>query len=153
MHLYLVQHAEAKKKEEDPFRALTDKGTQDIKKVASYVDRLNLKVTNIYHSGKTWALQTAQILHESVNTSAGISQTDGLSPMDEPGVWAERLSSVIADIMIVGHLPHLSKLASLLLAGDAGKDIVNVQMASIVCLKRFDDGHWAVEWMLTPEIC
>jgi phosphohistidine phosphatase len=153
MHLYLVQHAEAKKEEEDPLRTLTDEGIQDIKKVASYVVKLNLKVTNIYHSGKTRALQTAQILHESLNTSAGISQTDGLSPMDKPGVWAERLGSVKDNIMIVGHLPHLSKLASLLLAGDEGKDIVNVQMASIVCLKRFDDGHWAVDWMLTPEIC
>ena len=153
MHLYLVQHAEAKKEDEDASRGLTDKGTQDINKVASYVVKLNLKVTNIYHSGKTRALQTAQILHESVNTSAGISQTDGLSPMDEPGVWAERLGSVKDNIIIVGHLPHLSKLASLLLAGDEGKDIVNVQMASMVCLKRFDDGHWAVDWMLTPEIC
>ncbi len=153
MHLYLVQHAEAKKEEEDPSRGLSDKGTQDIKKVASCVGKLNLKVTNIYHSGKTRALQTAQILHESVNTSAEISQTDGLSPMDGPGVWAERLVAVKGDIIIVGHLPHLSKLASLLLAGDEGKDIVNVQMAAIVCLKRSDDGHWAVDWMLTPEIC
>ena len=153
MYLYLVQHAEAKKAEEDTLRVLTCEGTQDIKKVASYIVKLNLKVTNIYHSGKTRALQTAQILHEGVNTSAGISQTDGLSPMDEPGVWAERLGSVKDDIMIVGHLPHLSKLASLLLAEDERKDIVNVRMASIVCLKRFDDGHWAVDWMLTPEIC
>jgi len=153
MHLYLVQHAEAKKKEEDPLRMLTDKGTQDIKKVASYVAKLNLKVSNIYHSGKTRALQTAQILHESLNTSAGILQTDGLSPKDEPGVWAERLSSVKDNFIIVGHLPHLSKLASLLVAGDERKDIVNVQIASIVCLRRFDDGHWAIDWMMTPEIC
>ncbi len=154
MHLYLVRHAEAKKEEEDPLRSLTDKGTEDIKKVASRVVKLNLKVTNIYHSGKTRALQTAQILHNSVNSPGGLAQTEGLSPMDEPGVWAGRLGQVKGDIMLVGHLPHLSKLASLLLAGDGGKQIINVQKASIVCLKRFDDdGHWAVDWMLTPEIC
>ncbi|MGO9014829.1 MAG: phosphohistidine phosphatase SixA [Dissulfurispiraceae bacterium] len=153
MHLYLVQHAEAKKEEEDPLRSLTDKGTHDIKKVASNVVKLKLKVANIYHSGKTRALQTAQILHKSVDSSGGISQTDGLSPMDEPGVWAERLGSIKDNIILVGHLPHLSKLASLLVAGDEGKDVVNVQKASIVCLQRFDDGHWAVDWMLTPEIC
>ena len=153
MYLYLVQHAEAKKEEEDPLRVLTDKGTQDIKKIGSHVVKLNLQVTDIYHSGKTRALQTAQILQESVNTFAAISQADGLSPMDEPGVWAQRLCSVKDNIIIVGHLPHLSKLASLLLAGDEGKDIVNVQMASIVCLKRFEDAHWSVCWMLTPEIC
>jgi phosphohistidine phosphatase len=153
MHLYLVQHAEAKREEDDPSRGLTDKGIQDIKRVASYIAKLNLKVADICHSGKTRAFQTAQILRESVNAIAGMSNTDGLSPMDEPEVWAKRLGSISDDIMIVGHLPHLAKLASILLSGDKGKHIVNVQMASIVCLKRFDDGHWAVDWMLTPETC
>jgi len=36
MFLYLVQHAEAKKEEEDPARGLSEKGLQDIKKMAAY---------------------------------------------------------------------------------------------------------------------
>jgi phosphohistidine phosphatase len=34
--IYLVQHAEAKREDEDPSRPLSEKGLQDIK-VASYV--------------------------------------------------------------------------------------------------------------------
>ena len=34
MNLYLVQHAEAKPKQEDPGRPLTDKGYADIEKTA-----------------------------------------------------------------------------------------------------------------------
>jgi len=56
------------------------------------------------------------------------------------------------DTMLVGHLPHLGRLASLLLSGDKEKGIIDFKMGGIVCLKRFDDGHWAIEWMIIPEV-
>ncbi|MCJ7481928.1 MAG: hypothetical protein MUO31_03085 [Thermodesulfovibrionales bacterium] len=35
MFLYLVQHADAKKEEEDPSRSLSEKGIQDIARIAA----------------------------------------------------------------------------------------------------------------------
>ncbi|MCX7914224.1 MAG: hypothetical protein N2511_06535 [Thermodesulfovibrionales bacterium] len=49
-------------------------------------------------------------------------------------------------------LPHLSKLASLLLCGDAQRDIITFKRAGVVCLKRFDNGVWSIQWMVIPEI-
>lgn len=152
MFIYLVQHAEAKKEDVDPSRSLSEKGLQDIKKVASYVSQLNIKVYKIFHSGKLRAKQTAEVLSENLKPTKGITEVGGLAPLDDADIWEERLKGMTDDIVLVGHLPHLDKLASLLLCGNADKNIVSFKMAGIVCLKRNDIGEWSLQWMLTPEI-
>ncbi len=151
--LYLVQHAEAKKEGDDPTRGLTDKGFRDIALTALFAHDQGVAVSRIYHSGIKRAQQTAQALVDQVHPKEGMSEADWLAPMDDPKIWEERLSKMHEDIMLVSHLPYLAKLASLLLAGgDASKNIVDFKNAGIVCLKRFDDGHWAVAWMVAPEM-
>jgi phosphohistidine phosphatase SixA len=44
------------------------------------------------------------------------------------------------------------KLAGLLLCGDKEKMFIDFKMGGVVCLTRYDDGRWAMEWMLVPEI-
>ncbi len=152
MLLYLVQHAEAKKEEEDPERGLTDKGFKDIARTAIFAAERCVKVIAIHHSGKKRAMQTAQILSDHLKPQKGIVQIDGLAPMDDPGIWAGRLAKMNEDVMLVGHLPYMAKLAGLLLAGDKEKMFVDFKMAGIVCLKRLDDGKWVMEWMVVPEM-
>jgi phosphohistidine phosphatase len=152
MYIYLVQHADAKKEEADPSRPLSEKGLHDITRVASYISKLNIKVQKIFHSTKLRAKQTAEILSETLKPLRGISEADGLSPLDSPGIWEERLRDIPEEVMLVGHLPHLGRLASLLLCGSADKDTISFRMAGIVCLRRDDSGAWALQWMLTPEI-
>ena len=152
MFIYLVQHAEATKEDVDPSRSLSEKGLQDIKKVASYVSQLNIKVYKIFHSGKLRAKQTAEVLSENLKPTKGITEVGGLAPLDDADIWEERLKGMTDDIVLVGHLPHLDKLASLLLCGNADKNIVSFKMAGIVCLKRNDIGEWSLQWMLTPEV-
>ncbi len=152
MLLYLVQHAEAKKEEEDPERGLTDQGFKDIARSAIFAQKLGVKVSSIHHSGKKRAMQTAQMMADHLKPEKGIVQTDGLAPMDDPVVWAKRLDGMNEDAMLVGHLPYMAKLAGLLLAGDKEKMFVDFRMAGIACLKRLDDGKWVLEWMLVPEM-
>jgi phosphohistidine phosphatase len=152
MVLYLVQHAAARKEEEDPERGLTDKGFRDIARTALFAKDRGVRVTTIYHSGKKRAMQTAQTIANYLKPVRGVMQADGLAPMDDPNTWGDRLSGMHDDIMLVGHLPHLARLASLLLCGDQQRNIVDFKMAGMVCLMRSDDGHWAVEWMVVPEM-
>ena len=152
MFVYLVQHAEAKSEQEDPSRSLSEKGIHDIEKVASYASHNNLKIQMIFHSPKVRAKQTAGVLSEHLKPSKGISEVDGLAPLDEPDIWAQRLKDVPDDIMLVGHLPHLDRLASLLLCGDKEKHAISFKMAGVVCLKRTDTGSYALQWMVTPDI-
>jgi phosphohistidine phosphatase len=54
--------------------------------------------------------------------------------------------------MIVGHLPFLSKLASLLLTGSESSETVAFKQGGIVCLKCKDKNLWQIDWMITPEL-
>ncbi|HLC14830.1 MAG TPA: phosphohistidine phosphatase SixA [Thermodesulfovibrionia bacterium] len=152
MFLYLVQHGEAKKEQEDSARPLSEKGLMDVRRTAAYLSGLHIKIDEIFHSGKLRAKQTAEILSETLVPANGLSITDGLAPSDDPAIWVERLKDVKNDIILAGHLPHLGKLTSSLLCGDSNKNIVAFRMAGVVCLKRDDDKVWSLQWMVIPEI-
>lgn len=152
MNLYLIRHADAKSEQEDILRPLSENGLQEIKKVADHLSLLNLSIDQIFHSTKLRAKQTADVLSEKMKPAKGISEAKDLSPQDDPRIWAERLNEVFDNIMLVGHLPHLEMLTSLLLSGDMDKDIVSFPTAGIACLERDDEGIWSLQWMITSEI-
>ncbi|MFQ5854860.1 MAG: phosphohistidine phosphatase SixA [Anaerolineae bacterium] len=153
MNLYLVQHAEAKSEAEDPERPLTDKRWQDVRKVADFLARqAGLRVHQILHSGKTRAHQTAEVLAEQLKPSEGVQAVEGLEPLADPSIWANRLAALEHDVLIVGHLPHLSKLTALLVCEDENQEVVKFQIAGVVCLGQGAAGGWVVRWMVIPEI-
>jgi phosphohistidine phosphatase len=152
MFLYLVRHGEAKGEEEDPTRPLSDKGVEDVKKIAAFLSRLEITVEEALHSSKLRAKQTAEILADSLVIMKGVSEAEGLAPLNDPGVWAERIKGKKESFMLVGHLPHLGKLSSFLLSGDKEKNIIAFKIGSVVCMKREDAGTWTLQWMITPEI-
>ena len=152
MFLYLVQHGDAKKEEEDPARPLSDKGIEDVKKVASFMFRLKITVEEVLHSSKLRARQTAEIIADSLSIKKGVSETEGLAPLNEPILWAEKLKTKTHSLMLVGHLPHLGKLSSFLLSGDKEKSVIAFKMGCVVCIKRDDAETWTLQWMITPEI-
>jgi phosphohistidine phosphatase len=153
MYLYLVQHAHARPKEQDPDRSLSEEGRDAITRVATYASKkVTFHLTEIQHSGKLRAEQTAEVLATDILPTGGISVADGLSPLDDPAIWAERLKEYQEDTMLVGHLPHLQRLAALLLCGDSDKPVVAFSNAGIVCLERTDDGSWSLAWVITPDI-
>lgn len=152
MFVYLVQHAPAKREAEDPTRNLTEKGRMEIENVSHHLKRLNVQVQQIFHSGKTRARTTAEILAWHLKPPAGVTEAPGLAPLDDPAIWADRIGQLTEDIMVVGHLPHLGRLAALLMTGDQEKNVVNFQMGGAVRLQQMSPGQWAVDWMILPEI-
>ena len=151
MKLYLVQHGEAKRKEEDPSRPLTDKGVKDAEKVAKYVSNLGVKVKKIFHSGKLRAKQTAEIFAKHLKPEE-VLETDGLNPLDPPEIWVKKLKTIDEDIMLTGHLPHLSKLTSVLVIGDENKEIIKFRNAGVICLERNEQEKWIILWAIPPEM-
>jgi phosphohistidine phosphatase len=71
--------------------------------------------------------------------------------MDDTRIWADRLESLEEDIKLVGHLPHLGRLASLLLCGDPQRVLVNFTTAGMVCMRRTGE-DWGIDWIITPAI-
>ncbi|MBF0343437.1 MAG: phosphohistidine phosphatase SixA [Nitrospirae bacterium] len=153
MYLYLIQHGQAKSEEEDPQRPLNDAGIENIKKTATFLLRNNIKIDKIYHSNKLRAIQTAKVLNDTLKPINGVFETDGLLPLDAPTIWSERLKSIDSSAALVGHLPHLSKLASLLLCNKTDTDIIAFKMAGVVCLSKNEQNLWLIEWMIPPNLC
>jgi phosphohistidine phosphatase len=152
MKLYLVQHAKAASKEMDPQRSLTEEGHRDIQKVAAFIKPLKLWIDCLWNSGKRRAVQTAEILAEVIEIKEAKIARDGLAPNDDVTTLRDELASVQQDIMIVGHLPFLSKLASVLLAGSESANTVAFRNGGIVCLNRSETNQWQVDWVMTPEL-
>ncbi|UCD18551.1 MAG: phosphohistidine phosphatase SixA [Candidatus Zixiibacteriota bacterium] len=153
MKVYLMQHAEALTKEEDPERALSEKGRLQIDDMASFVkDRIAHIPTIIYHSGKTRARQTAELFAQEVMPDGVVASANGLEPLADPAVWAERLTQIHEDVMLVGHLPHIGKLVSFLVTGAVTGDHVAVRNAGIICLESDDARRWTVCWTISPDV-
>jgi len=149
MRLYLVQHGEAKPEVEDPERSLTIRGEEETRKISGGAKKLGIRPSRIYHSGKKRAEQTAGIIAGAFGLPAQFGQ--GLNPNDDVRPWAERISGEAEDLMIVGHLPFLEKLASFLVCGDEGAKAVMFRYSAIVCLEKKESGRWAVDRVLKPE--
>ncbi len=151
MQIYLVQHGLAKSKEEDPARPLTPVGREEVERVARAAAAADVRPASILHSGKTRAQQTAEIFAAYVNPAQGVHAVEGLDPRDEPYGMSERVEQADEPLMLVGHLPHLSRLAALLLADTLEREIVAFRNGGVVCLERHE-GRFAVGWILTPEL-
>jgi phosphohistidine phosphatase len=151
MKLYLVQHGKAAAEETDPLRPLTEEGRKDVLKVAEYIKPLSLCVDCLWHSSKTRAEQTAKILASVIKSNKGTMQRQGLAPNDDVAALKDELLTTENDIMIVGHLPFLGKLASLLTVGCESAEVVEFKQGGILCLNRCEDKKWHIGWIITPE--
>ena len=153
MRLYLVQHGEARSEAEDPLRPLTVRGEREVRRSSEGAKRLNVRPSKIFHSGKLRAEQTAEIIAEGLKISGSSPQfVQGLNPNDDVLPWAERIANQTEDLMLVGHLPFLEKLASYLLGGNENSKLVLFQYGAIVCLEQKEGKGWAVRWIFTPEM-
>ncbi len=146
MLVYLVRHGEAKSEKEDPERGLTDMGKDGVRSVGGLLAEKGVEVCCIFHSPKKRARETAEILSDFVGTEGGIREVDGLKPSDDPEVWKERLIERGKDAMLVGHMPFMGTLASML---TGGRDVF-FDTAGVMCL-RYDAKGFKVEWSVSPS--
>ena len=156
MDVYLIQHAEAISKEEDASRPLSDDGRKTVANVGTHLARLGVSFDRVFHSGKLRAQQTAEILGASLNVSAAESHA-GLDPMDpvEPvRRWLRKEADRgLKSIAVVGHLPFLDKLSSVLVTGSESVGVVAFQYAGVVRLVPKGEGEgYRVRWVLAPEL-
>lgn len=153
MKLYLVQHGKAASEDVDPERALTREGSQEVELVAACLAGKVSGISEVLHSGKTRARQTAELLGPKLAPDAPIREVEGIAPKSDAAPWTKSLKNRKEGLMLVSHLPFLSHLASLLLAGNEEMEIVAFRNAAVVCLERDEAGQWQVAWIFSPELC
>ena len=151
MRLYLVQHGISKSKLEDPERPLTETGIQQTELIASYLKNHKIKLDKIYHSEKRRAAQTAEIIAGKIDIKYGLVEDKDLNPLTKPEIWSEKIKTIDDDIMIIGHLPHLNNLTSLLLGYDENLQFIFFKNSGVICMDREDDS-WSLKWLITPDL-
>ncbi len=149
MKLYLVQHGESKTEKEDPKKPLSDQGKENVSHSTELASRLGVSPAEVLHSGKLRAQESAEILAKRLN--AAIRREKDLDPNDPVAPWKDRLADETRDLMLVGHLPFMERLSSLLLTGSSEGTAVKFRMGGVVCLERVE-GRWQLLWALWPEM-
>ena len=147
MDYFLVRHGEARSENEDGLRILTPRGKKEVKAVAQLLLERGVSIQRIFHSEKLRAKETAEILACHLLPSGGVSEIKGLGPNDNPMMAKTKLENAKNPIMLVGHLPHLGRLTSALVTGDSGREVINLPVASVMCLSR-KKNVWNIKWTL-----
>lgn len=150
MKLYLMQHGNAMSKAENPERPLSEQGQQDVERISTFLARSKSKISEIRHSGKRRTEETAHIVARHLKLQKYVVKMDGLRPNDDVRPVAEILQKEAQAVMIVGHLPFLSRLASYLLVKEPEHMLIQFQQGGILCLDK--EENWTVEWMVVPAI-
>ncbi len=152
MRVYLVQHGEAHAEAVSPERALTPRGRSDVERIAALLANGGVRVAKVFHSGKTRARQTAELLATRLAPGVTSEALDGINPDDPVEPMADRLRGWSEDALVAEHQPFMGKLVSLLVAGRSEPPLVAYQQGSVVCLERDMAGRWVLAWMVRPEL-
>jgi phosphohistidine phosphatase len=149
--LYLVRHGVAHSQGEDRDRALTDTGHDEIDVIARWAAGAGVEPRQIRHSGKRRAEQTASILQDRLAAEEGVVAASGLAPDDDVRIVAESLKTEQRSLMLVSHLPFVSRLASLLLLQDPDRQLIDFPSGAMACLARTGE-DWRLIWLVTPAL-
>lgn len=162
MNLFLIRHAHAVTADENAERPLSERGRADLQRVAAFF-RTNglLRPAQLWHSPLMRARETAELLDEGLMLEGVRVETIGLMPEDAPEEMARRLAEypTTHDLALVGHEPHLSALATLLVRDKSKPVIFHLRKGAVIALERDDAVHknsglprWQVSWHFSPEL-
>lgn len=152
MHLYLIRHAHALDGENDAARPLSPKGRKQVRALGRLLrDSDTFSATEIWHSPLVRADETARLLARHLRSKAPRSAIAGLRPDDAGNSILKKLHALRDPVAVVGHEPHLSALASLLVFGKAAPSRFVFKKCAVLRLDRAD-GVWAVRWQISPEL-
>jgi phosphohistidine phosphatase len=152
MRLYLLRHAHALEGADDAARPLSKRGQKQIRALARWLrGNRAFKVLEVWHSPLVRSHDTAGLLAKRLRLQVPLVATPGLTPGDDPTPLLRRLRLRQRSLAIVGHEPHLSALATLLLTGATAPPVITLKKCSLLALTREDD-RWTVSWQINPDL-
>ncbi len=152
MTLHLIRHAHAVDAEENPLRPLSDRGRAQVAQLVAFF-RANgrLRPAACWHSPLVRSRETATLLATGLGFAGPLLEVPGLEPEDDPRIIAGRVTRAADGLVIIGHEPQLSALATLLVRGSAEPPIFALKKAAGLALEC-DEGAWQVRWLIGPEL-
>ncbi len=141
----------------DSERALTAKGIKRVREIAAALRRLEVDFDLILTSPFRRARQTAEIVAEELGLSRRLHDSPHLAIPPDSAKLLSQLDTwrpKPARVLLVGHEPHLSELAALLIAGGPGPALV-FKKGGLARLdaQKLETGRCArLIWLLTPKV-
>src|SRR5262245_36224100 len=92
---------------------------------------------------------------EEIGVEPSVEARPGLAPNDPVVPVAQwlRTGTEHQSLALVGHMPFLGRLASLLVAGDEQAQVIGFQMGGLVKLEpKVDRDGFVVAWALPPDL-
>lgn len=166
MYLYIVRHAIAEEREEfarknqeDSLRPLTIKGKKRMQKVINKfkneLKELDLIVTSPFVRAK----QTAQLIADIVGKPKIVESAELVphAPAQAFVRWLKSEGKSKKRVLIVGHEPHLSTLASYILSGKEGESFIELKKSSISLIEtgNFEEmtpSKASLLWLISPKL-
>jgi phosphohistidine phosphatase len=159
MRLLLIRHADAGDRDpalwpDDTQRPISEKGRRRHRRVARRLKRRQLIPSLLLSSPWIRAWQTAQLTAEYVGSPTPVAVPALAAPPD-----LERLEAATghpgpeALVVMVGHEPWLSQLASLLLTGEAGRVAIDLPKSGVLTLdcETLAPGRATLESLWRPK--
>ena len=152
MNVYLIRHAHAVAASENPERPLSTRGCNQVFALAAFLKRSGLfQPSEFWHSPLLRSRETAQLLDQRLRLSIPHLLVPDLEPDDDPRAAARRLKATNHAVAIIGHEPHLSALATLLVVGKAEVPAFVMKKCSALALEGVGS-HWSVRWHVSPDL-
>lgn len=143
MRLHLVRHGEARPGLDDSARPLTQKGRDDVARLADLAAAAGVAPAEIRHSGLVRARETAEILARRLAPRRGLVVTRGLTPDDDPADVAIEAGVLTEPLLVVTHMPFVARLTGLLTGSRSGALVEPYATAELRTLDR-DGAVWHV---------
>jgi phosphohistidine phosphatase len=162
MLLHLLRHAHAIAESENPKRPLSTRGLGEVARLGRFLrSTACFRPEQVWHSPLVRSSQTAELIVAHLGLDVAMVETPGLQPDDAPEIIAERLAEFPPgfELALVGHEPHLSALASLLVRDKASPALFELKKCSLLTLeptraehKKSGRPRWKVRWQISPEL-
>jgi phosphohistidine phosphatase len=155
----LLRHGIAVERDEwegpDADRPLTERGAKRVAQAAAGLNRLGVQPTHILSSPLIRAIETAKIVHRSLQVRSAVQIVEELLPDAPP----DRLLLILQDlppescVLCIGHEPQLGMAASVLLSGRATASFPMKKAGA--CLielpTQVKPGRGRLRWWLSPN--
>ena len=158
MELYFLRHGIAVERgtpgyKDDSARPLTPKGRRQLKKISIAMRRMELEFDLILSSPLARAKETAELVAKRHKQQQKVVYSDALKPGGSGKNLVHQLGKLSHEkILLVGHEPDLSRLISLLIAGEESItiDFKKAGLCKLEIVKLRHGRCATLAWLLTP---
>jgi phosphohistidine phosphatase len=154
MDLFILRHGKAGQYPDDSTRKLTKAGRSEIRKVARWMKKKNLRFDGIATSPLALAYQTAEIVAKFLDLKDHLEVWDELGPGGDLDTLCYHTSQAGNDavMILVGHEPGISDLIGRIITGGETASLV-ITKGGLAKIRNFsfnDKPSGELQWLLTP---